>query len=309
MSSQTRTVLFDAPGPVARRRIRWGNLVAAIVVLALAAVVLLRLQQQGQLEAEKWTSIFTADAWTNFYLPGLLSTLRAAAVAVVGAVVFGLVFGMGRLSHMGAVRVVSTIVVEFFRAVPVLLMMIFFWLLFAQKDLPDPSFWAVVLSLILYNGSVVAELVRSGVHGLPSGQREAALAIGLTRDQSLRSIEVPQALVAMLPALVSQLVVVLKDSALGAIILYPELLQQARLFGSGNSNILQSLTVAAVMFILINYSLTKAAEALGGRLRGRTAGSTGVQGAGLENGAGAGATLQAGTDEHDQQGLLGPRQG
>ena len=123
---------------------------------------------------------------------------------------FGLVFGVGRLLPSLLIRTISGAIVEFARAVPVLLLMIFFWRWFAFAGLPSPAYWAVVLALVIYNGSVVAELVRSGVGNLPNGQREASLALGLTRTQSLLQIEVPQAIYAMLPAAVTQLVVVLK---------------------------------------------------------------------------------------------------
>lgn len=285
MSAQQQTVLFDAPGPRGRRTIVVGNVVGAVVVAGIAAYALVLLGREGQLTVEKWQPIFTADAWENFYLPGLVDTLRAAGVAIVGAIVFGLLFGIGRLSSVRLVRWLAGLVVEFFRAVPVLLMMIFFWLFLAQLTVPDAPFWAVVIALILYNGSVVAELVRSGVYGLPTGQREAALAVGLTRGQSLRSVEVPQALIAMLPALVSQLVVVLKDTALGYIITYTELLQESRRLGSAYGNILQSLLVAAILFITINYVLSKVAEILARRLKGRTAGPVRAATPGLAVGA------------------------
>ena len=154
-------------------------------------------------------------------------------------------------------------------------MMIFFYLGLGKLQILEPSdvpLVAVVLGLTFYNGSVFAELVRSGVHGLPRGQREAALAIGLRDGQSLRLVEVPQALIAMLPAIASQLVVILKDTALGVIVTYPELLDAARRFGSGNGNILQSLVVAALIFIVINYGLTRLADRLAGRVGKRTAG-------------------------------------
>ncbi len=174
-----------------------------------------------------WSVLFTADVWTEYLIPGLINTLKAAAISIVLAVVFGLVFGMGRLSHNGPIRWVCGIVVEFFRSVPVLLMMYFFFQLFAFNNSSAPTTTRSPRScsaLTLYNGSVIAELVRSGVHGLPSGQSEAGLSIGLTAGQTLRSIQLPQALTAMLPALVGQLVVILKDSALGTAITYPELL-------------------------------------------------------------------------------------
>lgn len=282
MSSQ-KSVLFDAPGPRARRTIAIGNVVGALVVAGIAALVLAELGRKGQLSWDLWGPIFTSSAWQNYFLPGLQNTLRAAAWAVVGAVVFGLVFGSGRLASSRTVRWISGVVVEFFRAVPVLLMMIFFWLLFGYNDVGDePAFLAVVVALILYNGSVIAELVRSGVGNLPKGQSEAGLAIGLTGGQTLRSIQLPQALIAMLPALVSQLVVVLKDTALGQIIAYPELLRAAQTFGNGNSNNLQTLAVAAVIFIVINWALTALARWLSRYLSGRTSGRTGA-GPGLGN--------------------------
>ena len=172
------------------------------------------------------------------------------------------------------VRVVSGAIVEFARAVPVLLMMIFFWRWFAFVGLPSPAYWSVVLALIIYNGSVVAELVRSGVGNLPDGQREASLALGLTQTQSLMQIEVPQAIVAMLPAAVTQLVVVLKDTALGSIIMYTDLLQQSRRLGSMYFNILQTLVVAGVIYFIACWLLSRLAEWLPSRLQQHTAAPT-----------------------------------
>ena len=269
------STLFDVPGPVARRRMVWANIVATVVVAGIGIWVLLRLGAKGQLDPALWKPFLTASPWTNYLIPGLVETLKAAGISIVTASVFGLIFGIGRLSGSAAVRSVSGIIVEFFRAVPVLLMMIFFYLGLGQMRIMEPSdvpLVAVVLGLTFYNGSVFAELVRSGVHSLPRGQREAALAVGLRPTQSLRLVEVPQALIAMLPAIASQLVVILKDTALGVIITYPELLDAARRFGSGNGNILQALVVAALIFIVINYALTRLASLLAGRVGTRTAG-------------------------------------
>ena len=235
-----------------------------------------------------WTVLFTPDVWTQYLIPGLINTLKAAAISIVFAIAFGLVFGMGRLSHNSAIRWVCGIVVEFFRSVPVLLMMYFFFQLFAFNNYFGTdynSLAAVVLALTLYNGSVIAELVRSGVYGLPSGQLEAGLSIGLTAGQTLRSIQLPQALTAMLPALVGQLVVILKDSALGTAITYPELLQSAKDVGTAYGNVIPAYILAAVIFILINFGLTTLAGKVERRLnrRGRgprkTAVAPGVVGA------------------------------
>lgn len=273
MSAQ---VLFDAPGPKGRRNMVIVNVVGALVVIGIAVLVLMRFGQTGQLEAERWTSMFSANAWTNFLIPGLRNTLIAAALSIVFSMIFGIVFGLGRLTTIAPLRWISGVVVEFFRAVPVLIMMVAFWLGFGYAQTFDPNMVplvAVVLALTLYNGSVIAELVRSGVFGLPKGQREAAAAIGMTHAKSLRLVELPQALIAMLPSLVSQFVVILKDSALGSWVTYNELLFMSRLYGSGNGNMLQALIVAALIFILLNWLLTKLADYVAKRLSSRTAAS------------------------------------
>lgn len=278
------SVLFDAPGPRARNWTLVGNIVGALVVLGVAAWVLLQLDAKGQLEPQLWADAVSARTWQYYLIPGLLNTLRAAAFAIVGSVAFGLVFGMGRLSQLALVRRVCGTVVEFFRAVPVLLMMVFFYGLFGQllPGVSDKAFLAVVVALILYNGSVIAELVRSGVGNLPRGQGEAGLAIGLTPGQTLRSIQLPQALVAMLPAMVSQIVVVLKDSALGQLIGYQELLRTGQIVYSADGNPLQVLTVVAVVFIVLNLLLTVVAHQLSRLLSSRTAGQT-IEGTGIGN--------------------------
>ncbi|MFV0253949.1 MAG: amino acid ABC transporter permease [Beutenbergiaceae bacterium] len=271
------SVLFDELGPRGRATALVVNIVGALLLVGALVFVGIMLDRSGQLEANLWQHALSADAWRNYYLPGLRATLLAAAFSIVSALVFGLLFGIGRLAPNRGVRWLCGLVVEFFRAVPVLIMMvagaaIFFRIGMNRETVP---LMAVVVALTLYNGSVIAELVRSGVENLPRGQREAGLAVGMTRGQSIRSIELPQALIAMLPALVGQFVVVLKDSALGQLILYPELLRQARLLGSGSPfAILQSLFIAALIFIVINVALGWLAQVLARRLGGRTSGRT-----------------------------------
>ena len=261
ISNDTRaasSVLFDEPGSIAQRRIRIFN-IAAVVLFALFAVYVLTVMgQKGQLEAEKWTDLFTARAWSSYYLPGLASTLSAAAVSVVTSVAFGVVFGIARLSQYRVIRWFGTVVVEFFRAVPVLIMMIFFWLFLGKYSGLPPAqlpFIAVVIGLTLYNGSVIAELLRSGVKQLPRGQGEAGLAIGLTPTQTLIRILLPQAFTAMMPSMLSQFVVILKDTAR---------------IGSGDGNVLQTLILAAALFVTVNFVLTAVATGITDRLASRT---------------------------------------
>ena len=279
--SSTVNVLFDAPGPKAKRNVLLANLIALAGVLVLAALVLLQLDRQGQLRADLWLNAVNGNAWTNYYLPGLQFTLQSSGIAVVTAMIFGLIFGFLRLAPFAIIRGASGLVVEFFRAVPVLVMMFFLYFFLSRRVAPtgpfaseDSAYFAVIIGLTVYNGAVIAELIRSGVRSLPKGQREAAAAIGMTNNQSLRIVEVPQALTAMLPSLLSQFVVILKDSALGFLIGFYELLQYSRQLGSGYSNILQSLVMAALIFIVINYLLTRVATCLAVRLSSRTGGST-----------------------------------
>ena len=295
-------VLFDAPGPKARRRHTILTVVGIALVLGLLVVVALKFKAQGQLDASLWKSLFTADIWTAYIVPGLIKTLEAAAISIVLAIAFGLVFGMGRLSSNRIIRWVCGVVVEFFRSVPVLLMMYFAFGYFSINGVFTNAInplAAVVAALTLYNGSVIAELVRSGVYSLPKGQAEAGLSIGLTASQTLRTIQLPQALTAMLPALVGQLVVVLKDTALGTAVLYPELLQAARDIGTGYSNTIPAYIFVAVIFILINYGLTVVAGRVERRLNRR---GRGPRRAAPVAGAAFPATVDTSTDGLDGTG-------
>ncbi|WP_084634657.1 amino acid ABC transporter permease [Propionicicella superfundia] len=270
--------LFDAPGPKTRALYNVFTVVALAVVAVIGYVVITKMGEKGQLAPYMWEPFLTPVAWVEYLIPGLLGTLRAAATAIVLALVFGLLFGMGRLSRSPFIRIPCGLVVEFFRAVPVLIMVIFAFGVYSGLQLFGSAlnpFIAVVTALTLYNGSLIAELVRSGVNALPKGQSEAGLSIGLTRGQTLRQIQLPQALTAMLPALIGQTVVILKDSALGYSITYLDLLNWSKTLGSAYGNTIPAYIVAAGLFITLNYLLTRLASLVEHRLRsrGRTAGA------------------------------------
>ncbi|MGN5380436.1 amino acid ABC transporter permease [Streptomyces sp. MUSC 14] len=268
------SVLYDAQGPRAKRR---NILYTAVFLIALAALgwwVYTALDDKGQLAWSLWEPFFSGtEAYSTYIWPGLENTLKAAALAMVIALPLGAVLGIARLSDHVWVRVPASIVVEFFRAIPVLVLMIFGLALFAQYtgvSSDDRPFYAVVTGLVLYNASVLAEIVRAGILALPKGQSEAALAIGLRKGQVMRLILLPQAVTTMLPAIVSQLVVVVKDTALGgAVLTFPELLASANTMSGYYGNIIASLAVVAVIYVIINFSLTSFASWLEGRLRRR----------------------------------------
>ena len=265
-------VLFDEPGPRARSRHRVLGVVGALVIAGLLALVVRGLADpdNNQLTAEKWGPFLDGETWTAYLLPGLAATLRAAGAAVVLSGVFGVLLGLGRLSQARVVRGVCGALVEFLRSVPVLVMMLFvyYFCIFVLGVLGDTStFVGVVGGLTLYNSAVIAELIRSGVFALPRGQREAGLAVGLTPRQTLVTVLLPQAVTAMLPSLISQLVVILKDTALGYIISFTELLRSGTTFSTAYGNLIPTLIVVAVMFIVINYALSLVARLVERRLQ------------------------------------------
>jgi glutamate transport system permease protein len=270
MSAQA--VLFDVPGPRARRTYRIVGAVAILVLLGLVALIIRGLANpvDNQLTAEKWSPFLDPVTWTAYLVPGLLNTLKAAGIAVVLSLVLGLLLGVGRLSTARLLRGLCGAFVEFFRSVPVLVMMIFsyYFGVFVLGIVGDTaSLFGVVAGLTLYNSSVIAELIRSGVFSLPKGQREAGLALGLTPSQTMSTILLPQAVTAMLPSLLSQLVVILKDTALGYIINYSELIRGGQNLSTNYGNLIPAFLVLAAMFIVINYALTAVARLVERRLQ------------------------------------------
>jgi len=264
------TVLYDAPGPRGRRNNIIFTVVTAVVTLLALGWIGWTLNENNQLEASKWTPFLNPQTWQTYILPGLWGTLKSAFVSIILAMILGVILGLGRLSEVAPVRWVCGVIVEFFRAIPVLLLMIFAYQLFAIYRMVPPrelAFAAVVFGLTMYNGSVIAEILRSGIKSLPKGQTEAARALGMSHSQTMRTILLPQAIAAMLPALIAQMVIALKDSALGYQIGYVEVVRSGIQTASVNQNFLASLTVVAIIMILINWALTSLAQRIERQLR------------------------------------------
>ena len=259
------TVLFDTPGPKALRRQRTATVMAGLALAALAGWVLWVLWDKEQITPEQWEP-FTESNIVELLYEGLIDTLAAAAVAIALAVAFGAVLASGRLSSHAVLRWPSVLVIEFFRAVPLLLLIFFLFLGFGGTL---GTFWALVLGLMLYNGSVLAEIFRAGILSVPRGQSEAAYAVGMRKSQVMRLILAPQAVRSMLPAIISQCVVALKDTALGFIIGAPGIVRDAeRIYIAPQyDNPLAVGIVLAAIFIVINYSLSRLAVYLESRMR------------------------------------------
>ncbi len=266
------SILFDAPGPRARRRTLVWSVVAGIALLALVALALLRLVDRGIFDAERW-DIFTEDTvtWEALVRRGLGATLRAAAVAGAISLVAGGLVATARSSQHRWLRLPAAVWIELFRGLPVILLMFF-----ALLALDFTPFRAVVVGLSLYNTAVIAEILRAGLQSLPAGQREAALAIGLTPGQAMRLVLMPQAVRRMAPSLVSQLVVLLKDTSLGYIVSYVELLRVNRELRDffGSRYIFSLFLVTAALYIGVNFTLSRIAVYL--ERRGTTKAAGGV---------------------------------
>lgn len=249
------SVLFDSPGPRTRARHRTYSIVAGVVLAAALVGVVLFLQDRGELEYELWEPFVTPDYLEALVLDGLVNTLQMAATAVLMAVVIGVVLGVGKLSDHRLVRWPCWLVVEFFRAVPLLLLIVFIFFAYGTGG-GIGSYWSVVIGLTLYNGAVLAEVFRAGVLAVPRGQAEAAYALGMRKTQVMVTVLLPQAVKIMLPAIISQCVVALKDTSLGYYVLAPGLTTVGRSIWQEFGNQFQTATVLAATYIALNFLLS-----------------------------------------------------
>ncbi len=252
------TVLYDHPGPRTVRRHRIYSVVTYLVLLGLVAGVFLVMYRKGELAYDLWEPFVTPAYVEVLLVDGLGTTLQMAFAAIILAVLFGLVFGIGKLSEHRAVSWPSWVVVEFFRAVPVLLLMVFVFLTYGIGD-GFGAYWSVVFALTLYNGAVLAEVFRAGIEAVPRGQAEAAYAIGMRKSQVMWEIQLPQAVKIMLPAIISQMVVALKDTSLGFYIAAPGLTAIGKQVYLQFDNQFQMIIVLALLYIVVNLILTMVA--------------------------------------------------
>lgn len=262
------SVLFDAPGPKTVARHRIYTVVSLLAVLAVVGFAVWTLYDEGQLAYAYWEPFVTPDYLRFILVDGLLETLKMAFFSVILALVIGVVFGIGKLSDHAWVRWPAWLFVEFFRAVPVLLLMVFAFFLLSIGDGPLSSFWCVVIALTLYNGSVLAEVFRAGINAVPTGQAEAAYAIGMRKTQVMTSVLLPQAVKIMLPTIISQMVVALKDTSLGYYILAPGLTAVGKPIYLEFRNQVQVAIVITAIYILVNLLLTFLATMLQKKLVG-----------------------------------------
>jgi glutamate transport system permease protein len=249
-------VLFDAPGPRTRARHRLYSALGLLLLAVLVAAVVLRFADRGQFEYRLWEPFVTPEFDRALLVDGLLQTLQMAALSILFAVVFGLLFGVGKLSEHRLLRWPSWLVVEFFRAVPVLLMMYFLYFAYGVGQDGIGAYWCVVIALTVYNGAVLAEVFRAGIAAVPRGQAEAAYALGMRKSQVMNIVLLPQAVKIMLPSIISQCVVALKDTSLGFAIGAPGLTAVGKQIYGEFQNQVQTALVVAAIYVAVNLLLT-----------------------------------------------------
>ena len=252
-----RDALYEAPGPRMRRKIRIGTAVAGALVLLAVAAIVRQFWVTGQLAPRYWSLFLQWTTW-RFLGQGLLGTVAVALTAGAIALVLGLALMLGRTSGVRPLAAVCRVITDFFRGVPSLLLIYFFFFVPAQLGMKLPSFWMLTLPVALAASGVLAEVFRAGVNAVPRGQVEAGLSIGLSSAKVMRRIVLPQAVRYVIPSLIAQLVVVVKDTTVAYVVSYPDLMQNARVLITSYDALVSMYLVIAVIYILINYAINRA---------------------------------------------------
>lgn len=274
-TNSIRDMLYEEPGPKTRRQIRIFTVLALVLLAALTAVVIRQFAVTGQFNSRYWYFFGKMTTW-RFLGEGLLTTIKAALTGAVIAFVLGFFLMRGKLRRNKILNVVSTCLIEFTRGVPTLLFIYFFFLVVPQTGIKMSAFWKITLPCAISACGVVAEALRSGVNAVPYGQTEAALSLGLTETRLFYKVVFPQAIRFVIPTLIAELVIVLKDTTFAYIVTCADLMQNAKVLISNYDAMLSVYLVVAVIYILINYLLNKLSDRLALSLQTETAGRTAV---------------------------------
>jgi glutamate transport system permease protein len=266
----TQEHIFDAAGPRGRRTIRIVTVLSVLAILAVAFLVVQRFGQAGQLASDRWAE-FTQWPYIQFLLAGLGNTALAAAASALFAIPTALLMALGRTSHRPWLRWPATAYIEFFRSVPLLLVVYIFVSGLPNYGINPDIFWKLVIPITLCSSAVMAEIFRAGILALPAGQVEAALSLGMRNSQATRFVVLPQAVRIVVPSMVAQLVVLLKDTTLGYAVSYPELMKTANNLTAYTNHLIQTFLVIAAVYVVTNILISHFARYLERRVSGRTA--------------------------------------
>lgn len=253
-SGSIKDVLYEPPGPRTKKYILIGTILSILALVVLAAAVIRQFYINGQLDAKYW-SFFTKYTTWRFLGQGLVGTITVAVASGIIAFALGMLFMLGRISKYKWLCGISRALIEFTRGVPTLLLIYFFFLVVPQLGISLPAFWKIAVPVAISASGVVAEVLRSGVNAVPKGQTEAAQSLGMRWGSVFFKIVFPQALRYVVPALISELVIVLKDTTFAYVVSYADLMQNAKVLISNYDALLSIYLVVAVIYILINYVL------------------------------------------------------
>lgn len=251
-----KDALFEEPGPKARVRIRIATAFSLVLLAALIVLIVRQFYITGQLESRYWSFFLKYTTW-RFLGLGLLGTVEAASLGGILALLTGFVLMLGRISKFKAFNAISIAIIEFTRGVPTLLFIYFFFLVVPQFGISMAALWKVVIPVALSACGIVAEVLRSGVNAVPKGQREAAISLGLSEASTFIKVILPQAIRYVIPALISELVIVVKDTTFAYVVSFPDLMQNAKVLISNYDALLPVYLVVAVIYIIINYLLNR----------------------------------------------------
>ena len=255
-TTSMRDALYEAPGPKTRRRIRFWTFVSLLLVAWGVWAIIRRFYVTGQLSPKYWLFFTRWTTW-RFLLQGLMGTIEVAVTSGIIALVLGLLLMLGRISSNRVLSAVCHVVINFFRGVPSLLLIYFFFLVIPQYGIKMSSFWMIALPVALAASGVLAEVFRAGMNAVPRGQTEAALSLGMSPMHVKLKIVFPQALRMVIPSLVSQLVVVVKDTTVAYVVSFPDMLQNARVLITNYDALVSTYFVIAIIYILINSGINQ----------------------------------------------------
>lgn len=259
-----RDALYEAPGPKTRRAIGFATALAAVIVLLGIVFIIRQFYITDQLNPKYWEFFGRLSTW-KFLGAGFLGTVKSAMVAAVLALVGGLLLMWGRLSRFALLRFAARAVTEFFRGVPSLLFVYFFFIVMPTIGVKMDSFWMITLPAAMSAAGACAEVFRAGVNAVPAGQVEAAKSLGMGKTKTMMLIQLPQAIRFVVPTLISQLVIVVKDTTLAYVVSYADLLQNGRVLIANYDALVSVYLVVAVIYILLNYLINKASVAIANR--------------------------------------------
>ena len=194
-------------------------------------------------------------------------TLRLAIPAILLGFLLGIFIGLARLARSPWIRIPATCYVEFVRGTPLIMVIFWFWFIVPiVLRVRLPEFGVALMAFVIFEAAYLGEIVRAGIQSVPRGQIDAAVSTGLSYDQVMRHVILPQALKNMIPALVTQFIVLFKDTSLASIIGYVDLTKAAQIVNNREIRPFELYLFIAVVYWICTYSMSHFSRRLEARL-------------------------------------------